>query len=237
MSARSDAVQQQINEMRGSARAARYDIEKLTEQADDWQRKANEARKLAAVLEEKARIWDAIADGLDTGALHDIAAPLGTGRDDRPSNADMHTLQGRLMAELPGLDAWSIHCGELGAMLHRSAGGSRRAILGIAERYGIGYVEDRRGEQICVSAEGEIDDIPVKIWCLLPADDEQPVPEAGPHRGRPDCEGCPDCIGYTDPNVTDHQDAEAEAAQEAWIAQGEAAVDEALDARDAESEA
>lgn len=29
--------------------------------------------------------------------------------------------------------------------------------------------------------------------------------ETGPHRGHPHCEGCPDCIGYTDPNEPDDE--------------------------------
>jgi hypothetical protein len=173
------ARSQQISEMRNTAASIRKGIEKTTEQANDWQKKANEARKLVAVLEEKARLWNALADGMESGSFHDVAAPLTTGRN-RPSNVDIHAVQERLMTDLPDLDAWSIHCGEMSAMLHKSAGGSRRAILGIAERYDIGYVEDRRGEQIHVAAEGKIDDIPVKIWCLLPAEDaeEQAVPVA-----------------------------------------------------------
>jgi len=165
---------QQISEMRGNAVSIRKGIQKTAEQAADWQKKANEARALLAVLEEKARLWDALADGMETGSFYDVAPPPGSSLN-RPSNTEIHALQGRLMAEVSNLDAWNIHCGELGAMLHRSAGGDRRTILGIAERYGIGYVEDRRDKQVYVAAEGEIDEIPVKIWCLLPADDERPV--------------------------------------------------------------
>lgn len=48
-----------------------------------------------------------------------------------------------------------------------------------------------------------------------------------------DPRSCTECVDQYE--AEQREDAEAEAAQEAWIAQGERAVDEALDARDAES--
>lgn len=180
MSARSDAVQQQINEMRGSALAIREGIEKTTEQANDWQRKANDARKLVAVLEEKARIWDALADALDSGRLHDIAAPL-EGRYDRPTRTAVYALQGRLMAQLADyeLDAWNMHGNELRVMLHRLHGGSRAVIAEIADRLNIKYVERPHSEgHVTVTAQGEIDGIDVEIWSLLP-DDPEPTDNGG----------------------------------------------------------
>jgi hypothetical protein len=167
--------EEQIKTLRDSAEALRTTVKRAREEAAEWQGMADRAREKADRDEENARVWELLADALDGGQLDDIVVPLGTGPDGRPKNSRIHALQGRLMAELPDLDAWSIHCGELVAMLHKSVGGSRRAILGIADRYGIDYVEDDRGEQVYVAAEGEIDDIPVKIWCLLPADDERPV--------------------------------------------------------------
>jgi hypothetical protein len=171
-----NAREHQVQELRTAAKALREAVHKARSEAAGWQTKADRARELADRNEETARVWDVLADALDSCQLDDIVVPLGTGGDGRPKNTRIHALQGRLMAELPNLDAWNIHCGELTAMLHKAAGGSRRAILAIAEQYGIGYAEDRRGEKVYVAAEGEIDDIPVKIWCLLPVE-EQP---AGP---------------------------------------------------------
>jgi len=212
-----DAREHQIKELRTAAEALRKAVHKARSEAAGWQTKADQAHERADRNEETARVWEVLADALDRGQLDDIVVPLGTGPDDRPTNTRIHALQGRLMAELPDLDAWNIHLGELAAMLHKAAGGSRRTILGIAERYGIGYVEDRRGEQIYVAAEGEIDDIPVKLWCLLPADDEQrdDAEQAGREIDQA-VESTGHLPGYADANRTvEHVDyAEAEAVRE-----------------------
>lgn len=227
------AREEQIQTLRESAEALRHTVKNTRDEAAEWQGQADKAREKADRDEENARVWELLADALDNGQLDNIVVPLGSGREE-PTNARIHALQGRLMMQLSEyqLDAWNIHCGRLRAMLHLLHGGSREAIATVADRLDLRYLETPRSDgQVFVAASGEIDGIEVEIWSLLPAD-EKPAGDTGPHRGRPNCEGCPDCIGYTDPNEPDD---EAEAAQETWIEQREAAVDEALSAHDAES--
>lgn len=166
------AREHQLDALRTAAKELRELVEKSRKEAASWQEQANKARELADRNEKSARIWEVLADALDGGQLDDIVVPLGTGRDE-PTNTRIHALQGRLMAQLPEyeLDAWSIQCRKLTAMLHRAHGGSRHAILNIADRLGIGYSEEDRGAQVHVAAEGEIDGIEVEIWSLLAAEE------------------------------------------------------------------
>jgi len=202
-----NAREEQIKTLRDSAEALRTTVKRTRDEAAEWQGMADRAREKADRDEENARVWDVLADALDGGQLDDIVVPLGSGRGE-PTNAQIHALQGRIMAQLPeyDLDAWNIHCGELKAMLHRLHGGSRTAIAEIASRLGIDYAEPPRSDgQLYVTARGEIDNIPVEIWCLLPADDERPVETAAEHDART-CPGCPMCTGYPDLSEPDDSD-------------------------------
>jgi len=182
VSARSDAVQQQINEMRGSAQAIRKGIEKTTEQVNDWQRKADEARKLVAVLEEKARIWDALADGLDSGLLHSITAALGADADFFDDNTSRraegrraHLVLGKVMDELPSdfeVHAWTIETTADDKTTIKIQHGSgiepdefvRQRISSAATVLGLSYVESIKAGYVLVEAVGNVDEVRVEVW-------------------------------------------------------------------------
>lgn len=136
----------------------------------EHQQAANLAR-LAGGAEDSVARLDDIAEGLSrvivaiTPATF-AAAPI----DGIEKMQRSHAAAGRLIAQLSdyAIDRWEIRPGEVDAMFHSSSGGNRISIRAIAERLGIAFSEQpHSGEMVLVAAEGEVDGLEVRIWCLL----------------------------------------------------------------------
>lgn len=180
------ARRQQIAEMRASATGIRAGIKKAREQAEDWQRKADEARALIAVLTEKARVWDLLADSMDTPGLDHIVVPLGDSLDMAELAANKashraagirraHPVLGAILDAMPsGFEGhcWSIEttASEPACIKIQQGSGvgsddqARDGLRSVAAVLGLTYGEKDNGRYTHLSASGQIDGVDVEVW-------------------------------------------------------------------------